>query len=680
MYKRCKMALNLQWVVLFGKITFVFMCAVFSVHMAFAKDSPLNRLQSPIAKHITIQALGHIERGEWEQAQDKIAQARDPLASKLFNWLLLINLDRKDWTDVMFARLSHFIRQNDEWPETDRMKVTAEGIMPETLGHDEVLAWYNDFPPQTSYGLRRYMNALLATNQGDKAQKLLIEWWADPKISFVQQKQIFQNYGDLLTVEAHKRRFDALLYAEHYSSALEIADVLGEGYVALAKARIALAKNKSSGLGALIDAVPAALKRDPGLLYERLKWRRQRNMTTGALEILEDMPDTSHVINRADWWRERHIIIRRLLETKQYERAYKLASGHIQKDGVSYAQAQWLAGWLALYFMDRPTEAYERFSVLFTKVETPISRGRAAYWAGRSADALGQNKLARRWYKSAAEYQTTFYGQLAGSVLAIKERLPQSKLPHISARDREEYKKSELIQAANLFRDTGQENRSLQFINAFLYEHEEAKAYRFVAEMLAEQGNYHGAVKIAKKATRKGLFLTKQSYPTITKQLQGIESAEWALIHAIIRQESAFDHRARSHAGALGLMQILPSTAHEVARKLNVGYSKAWLTEKPKYNIRLGASYIGRLLSYYDGNYPLAIAAYNAGPGRVDEWIRLYGDPRQDNISLIDWIELIPIYETRNYVQRVLENVYVYRLRLKDIQKQPEDDLHVAFQ
>lgn len=665
---------------MFCKVAFVFLFVVSCCGFAFAKDSAVNRLQSPIAKHITIQALVHIERDEWEKAHDKVAQARDPLASKLFNWLLLLNLDRKDWTDSMFARLSHFIIQNDEWPGTDRMKVTAEGVMPETLPHEGVLAWYDNFSPKTTYGLRRYMNALLATGQERRARVLLIEWWADPKISFGQQKQIFKNYGDLLPLEAHKRRFDALLYEKHYSSAQEIAKVLGDGYVALAKARIALARNKGTGLRKLIDAVPDELKRDPGLLYERLKWRRKRDMTSGALEILEDMPDTSVVINRSNWWVERHIVIRRLLADSQYERAYRLASNHIQKDGVSYAQAQWLAGWLALYFMDRPTEAYERFSVLFSKVKTPISKGRAAYWAGRSADALGQKKLARRWYKNAAEFQTTFYGQLAGSVLAMKERLPKNKAAQLSGSDRKNYKKMELIQAANLFRDVKQDQRSLQFINAFLYDHEEAKAYRFVAEMLAEQGNYHGAVKIAKKATRKGLFLTKQSYPTITKHLQGLDSAEWALVHAIIRQESAFDHKAKSHAGALGLMQLIPSTARETAQKLKISYRKAWLTDRPKYNIRLGASYIGRLISYYDGNYPLAIAAYNAGPGRVDSWIKVYGDPRKSEISLIDWIELIPIYETRNYVQRVLENVYVYRLRLKDIQRQPEQNLHVAFQ
>ena len=248
----------------------------------------------------------------------------------------------------------------------------------------------------------------------------------------------------------------------------------------------------------------------------------------------------------------------------------------------------------------------------------------------------------------------------------MKNQLPQSKLPHITKKKSAVYQKSELVQASELFRLIGQQKRSESFIYAFLKQDETPKAYRFVAEIVARQGNYHMAVKIAKKATRKGLFLTKQSYPTITKHLHDINDTEWALIHALIRQESVFDYDAKSHAGALGLMQLMPATARSVSKKVGVPYNRAWLTSRPKYNMRLGSFYISSLVKRYDGSYPLAIAAYNAGPGRVDRWIRTYGDPRKGEINLLDWIELIPIYETRNYVQRVLEGIYVYRLRLKD--------------
>jgi len=482
-----------------------------------------------------------------------------------------------------------------------------------------------------------------------------------------------------LTIEAHKKRFDALLHHGHYDSAQGIADVLGQGYPALAKARAALSKNKSSGIGALIDAVPEYLKDDPGLLYERLRWRRKRGLDSGAVEILMMDIDKSDVLNQDEWWQERHIIIRRLLEKKKYKLAYEVASRHLQDDGFENAQAQWMSGWLALRFMNKPTEAYERFIAMHKKVSTPVSKSRAAYWAGRAASQMGQKEIASGWYKEAAQYKTVFYGQMAGAALSKEIGLPKSNLPTMDRSDYKKFEKDELFQASEVFKEAKQNIYADRFLNAFLAHYETPKAYRFAAEKLAKEDDFFSAVKIAKKASRKGLLLTKQAYPTITKHLGDIHGAEWALIHALIRQESMFDYDAQSHAGALGLMQLMPSTAKHVSKKMNVGYSKEWLTENPKYNLHLGAYYIGEMVDRFDGSYPVAIAAYNAGPGRVGQWLETYGDPRKGEIDMIDWIEILPVYETRNYVQRVLENVYVYRLRLNNIQLQPSEKIHIAF-
>ena len=227
--------------------------------------------------------------------------------------------------------------------------------------------------------------------------------------------------------------------------------------------------------------------------------------------------------------------------------------------------------------------------------------------------------------------------------------------------------------------EAGQDEISEDFIKAFLQKDKTPKAYRFAAEHMEKKGNSHIAVKISKKAVKKGLFLTKQSYPTITKHLKNINYTEWALIHALIRQESMFDVNAKSSAGARGLMQLMPRTARHLAKSSGVPYRKSWLMSNPKYNITLGSYYIAQLINRYDGSYPLALAAYNAGPSRVNEWLNLFGDPRKGEVDMIDWIEIIPIYETRNYVQRVMEGVYIYRLRLKHIQKQPEKQLHVDY-
>ncbi len=623
-------------------------------------------------------ALRAIEKNQWTVAQEKIAQSRDPLAAKLFLWMILTEKDDTMWSNQLFSKLSDFIRQNPEWPKVSALRIRAEKVMPAELSAQDVFKWYQDYPPQTSEGISRYMDALIALEKKEQAREVMAQWWENAIISRTDQQDIFNKYGGYVTVDAHKRRFDALLFSRQYSAARQIAALLGSGYPALAEARIALAENKN-GVDKRIRAIPKHLLNDPGLMYERLKWRRERDNTSGAVEILKNaVIDPENVRNPKEWWKERQIIVRRLLAQGQHDLAYKIVSRHVQTEGLPFAEAQWLAGWMALRLVGKPTDAYERFSAMYQGVSTPISRARAAYWAGRASMELTQAQQAQMWYKRASEYQTVFYGQLAAAELAIKNELPTGKLPHLSKSTRKQYEQDELVQSAALFKEVGQDYVAASFMNAFLKSNETPKSYRFAAEKMAESGDYKQAVRIAKQAARKGLFLTKQSYPTITKHLHDINNTEWALIHAIIRQESTFDFNAKSRVGALGLMQLMPATAREVSGKMDLRYRKSWLTEKPKYNIILGSSYITQLIDRFDGNYALAIAAYNAGPSRVNSWLKTYGDPRTGEIDLIDWIEFIPISETRNYVQRVLEGVYVYRLRLNNIQKQPIFPIHVA--
>ena len=637
------------------------------------------RGQTKEARNLTIRALRLIDKNKWKKAKELIALSKDPLAAKIYHWLLLTHTDKGEWNNQLFISLSQFIRHNAQWPNTKKMKQSAEEVMPETLSNNEVIAWFEDFPPQSFKGMRRYMDALIINGKRDRAKEMLARWWAGSEISRAMQKQIVRDYKAYLTLDAHKKRCDTLLYKGNYGNALAIADLLGDGYPELARARMALAKNKNTGLGKLIDKVPDSLKNDPGLMYERLRWRRKRNLDKGALEILRKTPPAEKVRYKEKWWKERHIMIRRLLEKGKYQQAYELSSAHIQDKGFAYAQAEWMAGWLALRIINSSTEAYERFTALYAKVSMPVSKARAAYWAGRAAEDMSQSVIAQNWYKKAAEFKTTFYGQMAGAALSQENQMPQRRLPHLSSSQRKIYEHSELVQASDLFMEAGQDEISEDFIKAFLQKDKTPKAYRFAAEHMEKKGNSHIAVKISKKAVKKGLFLTKQSYPTITKHLKNINYTEWALIHALIRQESMFDVNAKSSAGARGLMQLMPRTARHLAKSSGVPYRKSWLMSNPKYNITLGSYYIAQLINRYDGSYPLALAAYNAGPSRVNEWLNLFGDPRKGEVDMIDWIEIIPIYETRNYVQRVMEGVYIYRLRLKHIQKQPEKQLHVDY-
>lgn len=642
-----------------------------SVH---AVDSPVNRMQTLRAQTETVRGLQLMSQNQWRLARDVIANARDPLAAKIYYWMLFT--ERGEFQN--YTRLVQFIRTNPEWPEINSLIRKAEKDMPDDLPPREVLAWFKDYEPATAAGVDRYITALVDSGQQKKAQNFLADWWATTSLSRDDQKWIFRKYSAFFTMDAHRRRFDSMLLRGADKNATALAGVLGAGYTELAEARIALRKERKNVNG-LINQVPQNLQNDPGLLFERLRWRRKNKLNDGAIQILSQAPGLKHVHNKKDWWRERHIIIRRLLEEKKFEQAYMLAKNHIQEPGsFQYAQAQWVSGWLALRFIKKPTEAYQHFEALHANVKTPISKSRGAYWAGRAAEDFGDTNISLQWFKNASQYSTTFYGQMAGAHLGLAGTLPGARPPTLTEADKQQFARTELVQASRLFAQAGLRKEGTAFLNAFVKDQGSAKAYRYAAELALEEGRTHDAVRISKNATKQGLFLTAQSYPVLTNYLQRVQT-EWALVHAIIRQESVFDVQARSPVGARGLMQLMPATAKEVAGKLGIPHSTSLLTTNPSHNITLGSAYLSRMIERYDGAYPMAIAAYNAGPGRVDRWIKQFGDPRKGEIDWVDWIELIPIYETRNYVQRVMEGVYVYRLRLRKVQKPTTAPIHIAW-
>lgn len=630
--------------------------------LTFGAISPANAQQSADVQKKTLYSIQMIEGNRWSEARNAAIQTNDPLAAKLFYWLTYTRTNN----DSNFVKITQFIRQNPEWPGMRDLRIKAEKNVPAGLPPRDIIAWFDDYRPITADGMDVYLSAILKTGNTAKARQFLSDWWAETPLQRDDQKTLFRKYNPYINTAAHHKRLDMLLLKGQYSNALAIAAVLQQGYPQLAQARIALAEDKDN-VDALVAAVPRNLQNDPGLLYERLRWRRKNDLNDAAIQVLNMQPAIEKIQNPADWWLERHIIIRRYLEDKRYKDAYALATKHGLKDGLPYAQAEWMAGWLALRFLNDPLKAFQHFEALNLNVSSPISKSRAQYWAGRAAHAARQGEIGNQWYNQAAQYRTTYYGQLAAAELEMAGDLSSAAPPKITAQEKAMFNANELIQAARLFHHAGMRSTASSFISAFVDQNEDAKSYLFAAELASELGRYYDAVRIAKDATNKGLFLTAQAYPVITDKLKGI-STEWALIHSIIRQESVFDFDARSPVGALGLMQLMPATAEQTARKLGIPHSTAWLTSRPDHNIRLGTVYLQQMLDRYDGAYPMAIAAYNAGPGRVDQWLKIYGDPRKGEIDIVDWIELMPIYETRNYVQRVVEATYVYRMRLKGAQ------------
>ena len=362
------------------------------------------------------------------------------------------------------------------------------------------------------------------------------------------------------------------------------------------------------------------------------------------------------------WWPLRHWSARTALNNQDYDVAYRLASNHGFSRGLGFAEGEWLAGWIALRFTKQPAKAHGHFMRLFNGVSTPVSRARGAYWAGEAARAMGDEDKAASWYQHGANHMSTFYGQLAAKRLGrpITAALPRSTEPLPG--ERQEFARRELVQIVRLLGQLEQNYTKKRFLDRLRKLATTASEYALTAELALEQGRPDRALRTAKDARRAGLILPEHLYPL--PPLPETEGLDRTLLLAVIRQESQFYSQVVSGAGARGLMQLMPGTAKRVARKLKIPYRRRKLTEDPAYNMRLGTAYLSQMLDRYDGSRLLALAAYNAGPGRVDRWIKRFGDPRKPGGDAVDWGERIPFNETRNYVQRILEAVPIYDLRL----------------
>lgn len=607
------------------------------------------------------QAFRTASKGRQREAQQLADRTGDPVAEKLVDWLIF---SRRD-SGSTFGAIRSFLNENSDWPAQSRMALAAEKAMPDSLSDKDTISWFMKFKPRTAEGMIRFADALLRAGPRNEAAAVLNAWWPDAPLSGSEQSQILSRHGSLLTQKAHIDRFNNLMSARQHASARALAGRIGNGYPQLADARIALAERKK-GAEAFVAKVPTQLQKDSGLLLERARWRRRSENRAGAIEMLRQMPQGAALYNGDDWWKERHIVARDLVDDKNFSQAYAVASAHGLSSGVGFAEGEFLSGWLALRFLHRPDDAFKHFQALYEGTATAISRARGAFWAGVAKDAAGDREAAQQWYKTAAAYQTTFYGQKAGEELSA-ERKPEPEIPALATADeRRRFESSEMARAARLLAATGMKHEARMFLDTLAGDAQTAADFQLVADLAVDTGNRPKAVKYAKDALNKGFLITEHLYPRVPEYTSGVRENS-ALVNAVIRQESVFDPTAVSSAGARGLMQLMPGTAKETARRLRVAYSQQRLFESP-YNVRLGATKLGQLLDYYGYDRQenktaakaLAVAAYNAGEGNVSKWLAANGDPRRAGVDLIDWIELIPFPETRNYVQRVLEGELIY--------------------
>lgn len=599
-------------------------------------------------------AFAAFDAKQYERVRITIATGGDPILNKVLRGYLMA----LPGNDYSFDELAGFVTDNPDWPGLKGIMMIAEQKIPSGATNEQIVNWFNANAPLTLPGFYRYIDALDAIGQGNKAVEAVRAKWIDKDFGSEDFSAFRSRFAPLLTQKDHVARLDRLLWDNNITGARAMYPFVSAGHQALAEARIALAA-QSSNASALVARVPDSLQRDSGLLLERLRWRRKNDDTEGAIDILMNEPD--NLAHADQWWDETNIIIRRLIEQKNFKLAYRIVSNSKLRTGFDYVQAEFIAGWLALRFLHKPELAHKHFVNLLGEANAPISRARGYYWAGRTYEAAGQKQDAEQAYQAAAAMNTTFYGQLAIAKLYANPVIRATSEPTIPQNIRDQFMSRDAVRAVQRLYKIGENERARTFFRAISEAATQRIDFALLLELAYRMQRPDWAVNAAKAANQKNFIMTGGAYPILDMRIP--TPPELALTHALIRQESQFKADAGSPAGARGLMQLMPGTAKDVCKKLGMEYHPGRLID-PDYNVKLGTYFIQKQIDNFDGSYVLALAGYNAGPRRAREWIETFGDPRSPDVDAIDWIELIPIYETRNYVQRIIENLQFYRARL----------------
>lgn len=625
------------------------------------------------------EGLDAAEDEDWDYVRDVRQRLTDTAARNLLLWRIALNDPRASFFELDLA-----LTELDGWPRDSFIRSEAETkIGTSGLTAPFIVGWFQASEPRTGRGKIAYAEALIALGRTEEGEDILREAWRNDRLPLTVQREVYRTHTDRFTTEDHLARIDYLIWSGQRTAARRVLPLLSGNDRNLADARIRLA-GRQSGVDRAVNRIPSSLQTDPGLVFERARWRRRSGLRDSVLPLLLQLPDEHTDANALDlMWTERKLQILTLIRDEDYATAYELARAHGLERGGDFADAEFLSGWLALVHLDRPEQAMQHFTTLHANVSMPVSLSRASYWMARAADAMGQPEIAAGHYAAAGEHSTAYYGQLALTALATDgAELAFEADPEPGEDARIRFESRPLVRAMHLLAEQGED----YFFRLFIYRLDDQMDDPQEAVLLSRLANDYlyprQSVRAAKAARQRGIILPQSAYPTIDLPAQTIVRAqrpEEALVHSVIRQETEFGQAAVSGAGARGMMQLMPATARETARSIGQPYRRNWLTDDLDYNLTLGMHHLNEVVEDYDGSYIVALAAYNAGGHRARRWIQDYGDPRDPDVDPIDWVESIPFSETRNYVMRVLENLQVYRSRLADDAPADlliEEDLH----
>lgn len=621
---------------------------------------------APQVSSLTVQAANLALKGQYSDAGALAERSGDLAAVKLVEFLYL----RDHWKDAGYARVMAFLDAAPKWPLAETfMKRAEQALFVNREAPARVLAHFEKRKPVSPEGRLALARALFATGETEQGLKQLRQAWADPTVDATLEKMVLDEFGGQLGAGDHQLRVWKLIFDQSPNAALRNAKRLGSGYVQAAKVAQALLAGAGNAEGQY-NALPAAMRQQPAMKYVMARYDRKRERYAKARSILLTVPGNPAAMIDADaFWEERRIIARRSIGPgkKASEReAYKIAANHGFKDGSNAVEGEFLAGWIALRSLGDADAAVRHFKKLADIAPNRTEKARAHYWIGRAFAARGDKATAKEAFTYASQFSTIYYGQLAREQIGLGKVPEEIGSGSFSAAAKARVSGDEVVRALTILAKTGNKQHLNLFIWPMANRFDSLDEMNAAADLAHDIGGTTMALRLAKAAASRSLDIDAWGYPIrgLPNWSQLGKPVEKPLVFGLARQESEFDAKAGSKVGAQGLMQLMPGTAKLVARQHGVGYAAHKLTGDPVYNVRLGAAHLADLVHDYNGSYVLTLVAYNAGPRRVREWVAAYGDPRGGQVDPIDWVESIPFQETRQYVQKVLQNTHIYRSRL----------------
>ncbi|MBV8924478.1 MAG: lytic transglycosylase domain-containing protein [Bradyrhizobium sp.] len=625
-----------------------------------AEDKPAEKAAPQLTGDLAIlrDAIDLQRHGKTGDATDARKKLSDPAAQKLAEWFILRHPD----SAAGFSRYAAFLSDHADWPGVTLLRRRAEARLWDDKVEAATVHGFTADHPTTAKGRLALARVLLGEGERDGARALVQAVYRSEDLSERTESEVIEMFRDLLGRDDDQARMDRRIGAKDFAAAMRAAHRLGDDAVSIVKACSAVKGNDDKAADRL-DSVAVDARQDLGYVLCRAQWLKSKDSIAEAARLVLEAPKPAMALQDTDeWWRLRRSLARKLLDQGDAQSAYEVVRDAASPASENYrSDSRFMPGWIALRYLGDAKTALAYFARVDQGCVDPTTLARAAYWRGRALEVLGDKEAMRANYAEAARHTTAYYGQLARAKLGLDTmelRMPPQGEPAGASTN-------EIVRAIEMLYALGERDTAVSFVVDLAADSADVQTLSAVAEVTGQNNDARAMLELGKTALARGLPVDAYAFPTIgIPEHSPIGPAvDRSIIYSVARTESAFNQRDRSSADAVGLMQVTPEAGRDTAKRFKVEYDWDKIVSDPVYNTQMGAAEISALLAEYKGSYLMTFAGYNAGRGRVRDWVKAHGDPRDLDVDAVDWVERIPFAETRNYVQRVMENLLVYQHR-----------------